>query len=98
MFTAPKNGSGKYSGIGYGADGEIVSEPDLISYFCRQATAEFIRLETETEMKSKEAQLNLVFEGALDAIAELDQDFGILLMNPSVRRLFDAASSLMKGG
>ena len=70
----------------------------LFRIFAARATAEFIHLETETELKSREAQLGVVFEGALDAIAELDQDFGEFLMNPSVRRLFDAASSLMKGG
>ncbi|BBO71432.1 hypothetical protein DSCA_53620 [Desulfosarcina alkanivorans] len=69
---------------------ELFKNLALFRIFAARPAAEFIRLETETEFKSREAQLGVVFECALDAIAELDQDFGVLLMNPSVRQLFDA--------
>jgi len=65
----------------------------LFRIFAARAMAELIRLETETELKNREAQLRGVFEGALDAIVELDQDFRVLLMNPSAQRLFGVSSS-----
>ncbi len=67
----------------------------LFRIFAARATAELIRIETEAELKNREAQLRGVFEGALDAIVQLDQNFRVLLMNPSAHRLFGISSDSM---
>jgi len=69
----------------------------LFRIFAARAAAELIRLETEAELRNREAQLSGIFEGALDAIVELDQDFRVLLMNPSAQRLFGVSSD-SRGG
>jgi PAS domain S-box-containing protein len=60
----------------------------LFRIFAARATAELLRLHAETELQDREAKLRGVFDGALDAILELDQHFRIALLNPSARKLF----------
>jgi PAS domain S-box-containing protein len=60
----------------------------LFRIFAARATAEILRLDAEAELKEREEKLRGIFEGALDAIVELDQDFRIIMMNPSARKLF----------
>jgi PAS domain S-box-containing protein len=60
----------------------------LFRIFAARATAEILRLDAEAELKDREEKLRSIFEGALDAIVELDKDFRIIMMNQSARRLF----------
>ncbi len=60
----------------------------LFRIFAARATAELLRLRTETALQDREAKLRGVFDGTLDAIVELDQYFRIAMLNPSARKLF----------
>lgn len=60
----------------------------LFRIFAARATAELLRLRAEAEARLREAKLRGVFDGALDAIIELDQDFGVTMVNSAARKLF----------
>lgn len=60
----------------------------LFRIFAARATAEILRLKAESELEQREEQLRGVFNGAMDAIVELDQNFRITMLNPSARNLF----------
>jgi PAS domain S-box-containing protein len=60
----------------------------LFRIFAARATAEILRLEAEAELRDREAKLRGVFNGAMDAIVELDQDFRIIMMNTSALHMF----------
>ncbi len=64
----------------------------LFRIFAARATAELLRLGAEAELRDREEKLRRVFDGALDAIVELDQDFRIIMMNPSAHRMFDVSN------
>lgn len=59
----------------------------LFKIFGARATAEILRLNTESNLKEREEKLRGIFEGAMDAMVELDQDFMITMLNPSARNL-----------
>ncbi len=59
--------------------------------FAARATAEILRLKAEAELRSREEKLRSIFDGAMDAIVELDKDFRVALMNPSAIKLFGVA-------
>ncbi|MBM9604446.1 sigma-54 interaction domain-containing protein [Desulfopila inferna] len=69
----------------------------LFRIFAARATAELLRLRIEAELKDREEKLRGIFEGALDAIIELDKDFRIIMMNPSARKLFALADNDIVG-
>jgi PAS domain S-box-containing protein len=56
--------------------------------FAARATAELLRLRAEAELRGREEKLRGVFNGAMDAIVELDREFRITMLNPSAQRLF----------
>jgi PAS domain S-box-containing protein len=56
--------------------------------FAARATAEILRLRAEDEIRTREEKLNGLFNGAMDAIIELDYDFNIMMMNPAGERIF----------
>jgi PAS domain S-box-containing protein len=60
----------------------------LFRIFAARATAELLRQRAETELRDREEKLRGVFDGAMDAIVELDRNFRITMMNPSARRMF----------
>jgi PAS domain S-box-containing protein len=60
----------------------------LFRIFAARATAEVLRLDAETELRDREEKLRGIFDGAMDAIVELDQDFHITMMNPSANKMF----------
>ena len=64
----------------------------LFRIFAARATAELLRQRAEVELRNREEKLRSVFDGAMDAMVELDQDFRIIMMNPSARRMFAGAS------
>ncbi len=56
--------------------------------FAARATAELLRLRADAEIRAREEKLEGLFNGAMDAIVELDRDFKIRLMNPAAERTF----------
>ena len=60
----------------------------LFRIFAARATAELLRLRAEVELRGREEKLRGVFNGAMDAIVELDGEFRITMLNPSAQRLF----------
>jgi PAS domain S-box-containing protein len=56
--------------------------------FAARATAELLRLRAEAEIRTREEKLEGLFNGAMDAIVELDRDFNIMMMNPAGERIF----------
>ena len=56
--------------------------------FAARATAELLRLRAETEIRAREEKLEGLFNGAMDAIIELDRDFNIMMVNPAGERIF----------
>jgi PAS domain S-box-containing protein len=56
--------------------------------FAARATAEILRLKAESELQGREEKLRGVFEGAMDAIVELDKNLRTAMMNPSAIKLF----------
>jgi PAS domain S-box-containing protein len=69
----------------------------LFRIFAARATAELLRSRAEADLKRREDKLRGIFEGALDAIVELDRDFRILMMNPSARKLFALTDDAVAG-
>ena len=49
----------------------------LFRIFAARATAEVLRLDAEAELRAREEKLRGIFDGAMDAIVELDQDFRV---------------------
>ncbi len=60
----------------------------LFRIFAARATAELLRLRAEAEIRAREEKLAGLFNGAMDAIVELDLDFNIIMMNPASERIF----------
>jgi len=60
----------------------------LFRIFAARATAELLRLQTEEALRDREERLRGLFDGAMDAIVELDPEFRITMMNPAARNLF----------
>ena len=64
----------------------------LFRIFAARATAELLRHRAEAGLRDREEKLRRVFDGAMDAIVELDRDFRIIMMNPSARRLIGGST------
>ncbi|HSO20726.1 MAG TPA: sigma 54-interacting transcriptional regulator, partial [Desulfosarcina sp.] len=62
----------------------------LFRIFAARAAAELMRLNAEAQLQLREKKLRGIFDGAMDAIIELDRDFRISMMNSSARRLLAA--------
>ncbi|WP_054034123.1 sigma-54 interaction domain-containing protein [Desulfatitalea tepidiphila] len=60
----------------------------LFRIFAARATAEMLRLRAEAGMRAREETLSGVFNGAMDAIIELDHAFHIVILNPAAGRMF----------
>ena len=56
--------------------------------FAARATAELLRLQAEAEIRTREEKLAGLFNGAMDAIIELDRDFNIMMVNPAGESIF----------
>jgi PAS domain S-box-containing protein len=63
----------------------------LFRIFAARATAELLRMRAEAAMQAQQEKLQGLFDGAMDAIIELDRELDILMMNPSAERLFGCA-------
>jgi PAS domain S-box-containing protein len=60
----------------------------LFRIFAARATAELLRMRAEVEIRTREEKLEGLFNGAMDAIVELDRDFNIMMVNPAGERIF----------
>jgi PAS domain S-box-containing protein len=60
----------------------------LFRIFAARATAEMLRLRAEDVIRAREEKLKGLFNGAMDAIVELNLDFKIMMMNPAGERIF----------
>ena len=60
----------------------------LFRIFAARATAELLRLRAEAEIRTREEKLAGLFNGAMDAIVELDRDFNIMMVNPAGENIF----------
>jgi PAS domain S-box-containing protein len=59
----------------------------IFRIFAARATAELLRMRAESEIRAREEKLAGLFNGALDAIVELDRDFRFVMINPAAVRL-----------
>ena len=66
--------------------------------FAARATAELLRLQAEAEIRTREEKLSGLFNGAMDAIVELDRDFKIMMVNPAGERIFGCSRDQCLGG
>ncbi|MFZ0134481.1 MAG: sigma 54-interacting transcriptional regulator [Desulfobacterales bacterium] len=69
----------------------------VFQIFAARATAELLRLKAELEVRAHKEQLEGLFNGAMDAIVELDEDFNMLMMNPAAERIFGCRRSQCLG-
>jgi len=60
----------------------------LFRIFTARATAELLRVRAEHRLRAREAKLAGVFQGAMEAILELDRNFNLLMMNPAAEQIF----------
>jgi PAS domain S-box-containing protein len=60
----------------------------LFQIFAARATAELLRLRAEAKVRAHKEELEGLFNGAMDAIVELDDNFNIFMMNPAAERIF----------
>ena len=60
----------------------------LFQIFAARTTAELMRLKAESEVRAHQEKLEGLFNGAMDAIVELDDNFNILMMNPAAENIF----------
>ena len=67
-------------------------EPRLLALFrifAARATAELQRLRAEQRVRESEEKLRRLFDSAMDAIIEFDQELNITRINPAARLTFD---------
>jgi len=69
----------------------------LFRIFAARATAELLRLRAESEIRAREEKLKGLFNGAMDAIFELDPEFNIRMMNPAGERIFGCRNNECQG-
>ena len=69
----------------------------LFRIFAARATAELLRLRAEEEIRAREERFAGLFNGAMDAIVELDHDLRIGMMNPAAEKMFGCAGSRCLG-
>jgi PAS domain S-box-containing protein len=65
--------------------------------FAARAAAELRRLRADAALREREAKLRRVFEGALDAILELDRDLRVTIANPAAAALFGRPAESLAG-
>lgn len=71
-------------------------EPRLLALFrifAARATAELQRLRAEQRVRESEEKLRRLFDSAMDAIIEFDQEFKITRINPAANLVFDCRAA-----
>lgn len=78
----------------------LPAEPRLLSLFeifASRASAEHRRLKMEHQVRTREAQLSALIEGAMDGIVVLDSQGLVAQVNPAALRLFGCTSEDLLG-
>ena len=76
-------------------------EPRLLALFrifAARAAAELQRLRAEQRLREREEKLRRLFDSAMDAIIEFDQDLTITRVNPAAQKTFHRDDMEMLGG
>ena len=60
----------------------------LFSIFAARATAEMQRLRAEKQVREREEKLRRLFDSAMDAVIEFDQNLKVTRMNPAAEQAF----------
>jgi PAS domain S-box-containing protein len=66
----------------YGSD----SASSVLDIFAGRAAAELLRLKSERTLRERENKLSRLFQGAMDAILEFDEDLRITNLNPAAEK------------
>ena len=69
----------------------------LFQIFAARATAEMRRLRAEKQVEEREEKLRRLFDSAMDAVIELDQDLKVTRMNPAAEQAFQCAAEQVMG-
>jgi len=65
----------------------------IFNIFAGRAAAELRRLRRDRSLRERERQLSALFDGAMDAIVELDAELRVANLNAAARRVFGANAS-----
>jgi PAS domain S-box-containing protein len=64
----------------------------LFNIFAARATAELRRLRAEKQVREREEKLRRLFDSAMDAVIEFDQNLKVTRMNPAAEQAFQCAA------
>jgi PAS domain S-box-containing protein len=70
----------------------------LFNIFAARATAEMQRLRAEKQVREREEKLRRLFDSAMDAVIEFDQNLKVTRMNPAAEQAFLCAADQVIGG
>jgi len=70
---------------------------NIFRIFANRASAEMRRLRAEKETFEREEKLIKLFDSAMDAIVELDQDFKVTRINSAASKVFGVTGEKVKG-
>ena len=69
----------------------------LFSIFAARATAEMQRLRAEKQVREREEKLRGLFDSAMDAVIEFDQNLKVTRMNPAAEQAFHCEAQQVMG-
>lgn len=69
----------------------------LFKIFAARATAEMQRLRAEKQVREREEKLRRLFDSAMDAVIEFDQDLNVTRMNPAAEQAFQCVAQQLMG-
>jgi PAS domain S-box-containing protein len=69
----------------------------LFKIFAARATAEMRRLRAEKQVREREEKLRRLFDSAMDAVIEFDQNLQVTRMNPAAEQAFQCATQQAMG-
>ncbi len=69
----------------------------LFNIFAARATAEMRRLRAEKQVREREEKLRGLFDSAMDAVIEFDQNLKVTRMNPAAEQAFHCAAQQVIG-
>jgi PAS domain S-box-containing protein len=69
----------------------------LFNIFAARATAEMQRLRAEKQVREREEKLRGLFDSAMDAVIEFDQNLKVTRMNPAAEQAFGCAGQQLVG-
>ena len=69
----------------------------LFNIFAARATAEMQRLRAEKQVLEREEKLRRLFDSAMDAVIEFDQNLKVTRMNPAAEQAFGCAGQQLVG-